>query len=288
MQHLSDQFVALPYRLLEVASAYEVAVYAALARRVDNTTRRCWPSHSTIANDAGVSLATAKRCLKGLRGHGYVTWSGTVRADGSRGSNVYTVFAVATFPAGRTPPQTADDVVPEDDYPDDPPLPESHPQVSESEGGSSHRPNKNLDPNIELQNPPIPPQRPTAALATVEAIPSQFDKFWTAYPRRVGKGAARRAWEAAVKAGVDPDDIIAGAERFRADPNRSPDARYTPHPSTWIRGERWLDEAVVELPPQPERADIFEAAKRRMADAQPGGQRAIVNLRPLTAGEGSQ
>src|SRR5215472_9961100 len=39
---------------------------------------------------------------------------------------------------------------------------------------------------------------------------SAFAAFWRAYPRRVAKGAARKAFARAVKHGVAPATIIAG------------------------------------------------------------------------------
>jgi hypothetical protein len=68
-----------------------------------------------------------------------------------------------------------------------------------------------------------------------------FDKFWEVYPRKVAKGAARKAWEKIIDFGA----VIAGAERFSLDPNR--EETFTPHPATWLNAERWLDDP---LPPR--------------------------------------
>jgi hypothetical protein len=80
----------------------------------------------------------------------------------------------------------------------------------------------------------------------VDATPAPadaFDAFWTAYPRKVGKGAARKAWPKALKAaGGNPGRIIAGAVAFAVDPNR--EAAFTPHPATWLNAERWDDEPL--------------------------------------------
>lgn len=70
-----------------------------------------------------------------------------------------------------------------------------------------------------------------------------FVTFWTAYPRKIGKGQARKAWRAAVRGRhVEPKTIIATAERFR-DKTRTErtEARYIPHPATWLNGERYDD-----------------------------------------------
>lgn len=69
-----------------------------------------------------------------------------------------------------------------------------------------------------------------------------FVAFWAAYPRKVDKGHARKAWQAKVTAGADPQHIADGAARYRDDPNRPTEERFIPHPSTWINGERWADE----------------------------------------------
>lgn len=70
-----------------------------------------------------------------------------------------------------------------------------------------------------------------------------FTKFWDVYPRKVGKGEARKAWFKLVKTGVDAADIIAGAERYRDDPKRQRSGiEYTKHPGPWLNAERWTDQ----------------------------------------------
>ncbi len=69
-----------------------------------------------------------------------------------------------------------------------------------------------------------------------------FCAFWSAYPRHVAKGPARKAWRSAVRKGVAAGEIIAGAEHYRDDPRRRARAiEYTAHPATWLNGERWQD-----------------------------------------------
>lgn len=81
-----------------------------------------------------------------------------------------------------------------------------------------------------------------------------FAAFWDAYPRKVAKGAARRAWRAALAKRADPKAVITGAERYRDDPRRmSADISYTAHPATWLNGERWLERP--EPPAGPCRAE---------------------------------
>lgn len=63
---------------------------------------------------------------------------------------------------------------------------------------------------------------------------------WSEYPRKVGKGQARKAWNAAIKK-EDPVKILEALEKHSmAWDGKSPE--YIPHLSTWLNGERWLDD----------------------------------------------
>jgi hypothetical protein len=66
-----------------------------------------------------------------------------------------------------------------------------------------------------------------------------FTAFWAAYPRRVGKLDALKAYEKARK--VDSaENIMAGVERYK---QHLPDeARFVCHPATWLNKGRWMDE----------------------------------------------
>jgi uncharacterized protein YdaU (DUF1376 family) len=70
-----------------------------------------------------------------------------------------------------------------------------------------------------------------------------FVDFWNVYPLKVGKGAAQKAFEKAIRT-TDADIIIKGALRYKSDPNRVPG--YTAHASTWLNAQRWLDEALPQ------------------------------------------
>lgn len=64
--------------------------------------------------------------------------------------------------------------------------------------------------------------------------------FWPLYPRKIGKGAARKTFDRIRLSGKVPWlDLMDGLRRFARDP---PDPRYTPHASTWLNDERWTDE----------------------------------------------
>lgn len=68
-----------------------------------------------------------------------------------------------------------------------------------------------------------------------------FVDFWNVYPLKVGKGAAQKAFEKAIRT-TDAGIIIKGAQRYKSDPNRV--QGYTAHAATWLNAQRWLDEPL--------------------------------------------
>jgi len=76
---------------------------------------------------------------------------------------------------------------------------------------------------------------------TVDEDDPDFVKFWAAYPRRVGKPAAREKYAAAIAAGAHPADILDGAILYNLK-RKGQDPQFTAHPATWLHQERWKDE----------------------------------------------
>lgn len=69
-----------------------------------------------------------------------------------------------------------------------------------------------------------------------------FTAFWAAYPRRVGKLDALKAYERARKLD-SAESILAGVAKYK---RHMPDeARFVCHPATWLNKGRWMDEYEV-------------------------------------------
>lgn len=68
----------------------------------------------------------------------------------------------------------------------------------------------------------------------------QFEQFWRTYPRRIGKGAARKSFEKAMKLATF-EEIMAGLQRQLAY-YASREQQFIPHPTTWLNQERWADD----------------------------------------------
>ena len=67
-----------------------------------------------------------------------------------------------------------------------------------------------------------------------------FDQLWEMYPRKVGKGQARKAYLAASKK-IDFFDLLPKLEAYVSTLDGK-DKQYMPHLATWLNGERWADE----------------------------------------------
>lgn len=87
-----------------------------------------------------------------------------------------------------------------------------------------------------------------------EVLLRQFEELWSAYPRKVAKPTARKAF---LKASEHwpVEQIIEGAKRLASDPNL-PEPQFIPHPATWLNREGWTDE------PYPDRGGKKQQTKR--------------------------
>lgn len=94
-----------------------------------------------------------------------------------------------------------------------------------------------------INNTPLTPQGETEML---------FDRFWAAYPRKVGKKRAQQAWKK-----LAPDmSLCRVMSKALAKQKQSGDwtrenGRFIPHPATWINGRRWEDDLPGETPEAP-------------------------------------
>ncbi len=66
----------------------------------------------------------------------------------------------------------------------------------------------------------------------------QFNTFWAAYPRRISKGAARTAFDKALKK-TTPETMLAAIKAYVS---HKPEKIDFKHPATWLNQECWDDE----------------------------------------------
>ena len=112
-----------------------------------------------------------------------------------------------------------------------------------------------LIPDSPIHNKPLA-QR---AEQRVESLPASFDRFWSAYPRHVGKQAAAKVFGK-----LAPDDELLGVMLAALGRQRDSEqwqrdgGQYVPHPATWLKGRRWEDEIM------PARVNCTEGASSRV------------------------
>lgn len=93
-----------------------------------------------------------------------------------------------------------------------------------------------LRPFTEDSNRETPPN-PQRGLS------ARFQRFWNAYPRKVGKGTAERAFNR-----IKPDDnlvskMLVAIQRWKqSDAWAREGGRFVPYPATWLKRRGWEDE----------------------------------------------
>ena len=91
-----------------------------------------------------------------------------------------------------------------------------------------------------------------------------FQEFWNAYPRKLDKAKAFRAFKSALKR-TKFEDILAGVIAYRNDPTRNPD--FTKYPATWLNSDSWENAAsVADDPTQIRKQREYEASAQFLAE----------------------
>lgn len=91
---------------------------------------------------------------------------------------------------------------------------------------------------------PIRIQNPNPNPNLHERAESDFDIFWNAYPRKVGK---QKAFEAFRKVTVSLKTLLVAIEAQKKSAQWSKDnGQFIPHPATWLNGKRWEDQLPAD------------------------------------------
>ena len=85
----------------------------------------------------------------------------------------------------------------------------------------------------ERSTPPISP-------------PGDFDRFWAAYPKKVGKQAARKAFS---RVKIPVETLLTAIEQQKCSDQWS--KGYIPNPATWLNQGRWEDELQSKAAAEP-------------------------------------
>jgi hypothetical protein len=232
----------------------------------------CFPGNDMLATLTGFSVSAVREQVKKLHAAGLVRTERRHRKNGARNSDRYFLAVDGPFEAPEIQaPETggtSNDLAPESAEPsarisaDLPP-----------ESGAAYKEEpKEVNPQTE----------PTDLTLIVEfahpepmvTLDELFDRFWKAYPRRVERKAASRAFERAIAklghhrgfpAERATDYLIEVIRTWTVQwvqhEQRTPDK--IPHAASWLNGERWTDELPAVATP------------RATAGAPPGMHRSV-------------
>jgi predicted phage replisome organizer len=83
--------------------------------------------------------------------------------------------------------------------------------------------------------------------SSAEPKDGRFDEFWTAYPKKVGKAAAKKAY-AKIKPTAELHEQMLRAidTAKRSDQWQRDNGQYIPHPTTWLNRGGWDDELETQ------------------------------------------
>lgn len=121
---------------------------------------------------------------------------------------------------------------------------EKNQMVSEEANGFEKNqmpPRKDKDKDKDNNTPPTPSRGE-----------ERFMVFWKAYPRKVGKEAAKKAFLKLKVTDSKLESMLAAIEiQKHSNQWRRDGGQYIPHPATWLNQGRWEDEGVVPFEPDP-------------------------------------
>lgn len=91
---------------------------------------------------------------------------------------------------------------------------------------------------------------------------AEFARFWDAYPKRVSKQDALKAWEQIRPNGALVEKMLVALIWQKVQPNWLEDGgAFIPYPATWLRGALWEDE--------PFHASLSPFKQRKVPDDEP-------------------
>ena len=217
---LLDHYTPIPNDMFRTPGIKSRAIHVFGNMR---SNRSGWKTNTrAVAESTGLNRKTVMDALNDLIEMGYVE---RIMVPGVAGQ-----FATYKYRVFDRPARKADTVPGVENGPGD------LVQKTDRAPGPKNGPiKKNSSKKTNKEEPPIVPQGD---------VRDQFDDFWDAYPKKVGKGQARKAYTTAVKK-VDGGTLMEKLELFKAHHEKlGTDKRYIPNASTWLNGERWDDELI--------------------------------------------
>ena len=196
-------------------------VLVILANRA-NERRECWPSMGSLIDDTGLSERSIQDAVKALARAGVLT----IEVGGGRGrTNLYRLQTPQNMtntpqkPVGIETNET-------------PQNPQETPQDLQETPQTSRETPQHLHP--EPKEPKGTQREPKVLRVEADA---DFAIWYAAYPRKVGRDNAAKAYTRARKR-MAVADLLLAVRTFPFDHSRP---EFIPHPATWLNQGRWAD-----------------------------------------------
>jgi hypothetical protein len=198
------------------ASGSALTVLLALARHANNKTHIAWPSIDTLASLSRIDRRNVIRHLQALVKMGEIE----VAEDRKGKTTKYRITCGNTI--------TCDEITTGD-------VDGERGDETVTTGGDA---SATRTVTVELLEEPLPPISPPT---------DAFETFWSISPKRTGgnpKAPALKSFTKAIKRGVDPNVILDGARKWRAQCEGEGilGTKFVPQAVTWLNQERWNDE----------------------------------------------
>jgi hypothetical protein len=245
-------FGIIPRYLRGKLTAYEIAVYVALTWRVNDATNECWMKHKTIAEEAGMSIASSRRAIQSLTEKGIVSSRPKYGPDGGIVCNIYRIHIGGsdhTDQGGRS--HRSGGVIPESNRT----RTQERDTMNESLVGQGYLSSDPADDTLFDASSPDGDghgSTTTSKPSTKTTAPEGFEEFWNTYGHKVGRAKAVTAYKRALKKpGVTPGTLISAAAAYVArvkSDGKFPE--FAKHPTTWLNGEHWNDVIAPRTEPR--------------------------------------
>lgn len=229
-------------------------VLVTLAEHADDD-GECWPLQTRIAEMTGLTDRAVRYVVHGLKA------SGLLKSAGGKGrsSTFFLALDVAEIDAptaeiiARECASTSKKkAILEQDNRNEVPKNRNQIPVTNRNQIPTDRnlvpTDRNQIPNhrttINHQEPPraIEPEKRSDQEAPKPDLETEFENFWSAYPRKNAKGPAKKAYAKARKV-ISAEKLLAAVNAWPF-PEPSERGDFRPYAASWLNAERWEDESV--------------------------------------------
>jgi len=210
---MSHYMTALAMKQQGLKPSTKIVLYW-LADHHNGETGKCFPSINRLAELSEMSRRAVEGHLETLETLGLIKRINQFRETGGKSANSYILELTGTY-------ENISDA-------------QNLRMVCEK---SAHGDTQNLRMNnLGINNL----GKETNNSSSNDEVDYYFDQLWSLYPRKVGKGQARKAFKAASKK-ADFYDLLPKLMDY-VQTLEGKDKQFIPHLATWLNGERWEDE----------------------------------------------